>query len=213
MDIQIRNEKPQDYRKVEEIAREAFWNLYHPGCSEHYVIHSMRKHPDFMPELTYVIEVDGEIVGSIFYTKSKVVAEGGEEYETITFGPVSIHPNMHRKGLGRMLIEHTIEEAKRVGHRAIITMGYAYHYEPYGFVGGKKYGISMPDGKFYKGLLVLPLYEGALDNILGYVLFSEGLEEPTDEQLEAFDKQFPHKEKRIQESQKEFEEAAGMLDE
>jgi len=213
MNIVIRHEESKDYRRVEEVVREAFWNLYHPGCSEHAVIHQMRDHEDFMPDLSFVIEVDGEIVGSIFYTHSKILMGDGREIKTITFGPVSILPSMHRKGLGKKLIEHSIAVAKELGHRAILTMGYPYHYEVYGFRGGKKYGISMPDGKFYKGLLVLPLYEGALDNISGHAYFSEGLNPPSEEVLDAFDKEFPHKEKGYQESQKEFEEAATLLDE
>ncbi len=212
MNITIRNENKQDYRKVEEVAREAFWNLYFPGCSEHMVIHNMRNHPDFIPELSFVIEVDGEIVGSIFYTHSKVVSSDGTQHKTITFGPVSILPSMHRKGLGRKLITHSIEEAKKLGYNAILTLGYPYHYEPYGFVGGKKYKISMPDGKYYKGLLVLPLYEGALDNISGYAVFSDALE-PNEEEVEIFDKSFEPKEKGIQDSQKEYEIACCMLDE
>ena len=213
MKIRIRNEKPEDYRNVEEAAREAFWNLYRPGCSEHLVIHKIRKHPDFIPELTFVIEVDGKIVGSIFYTKSRIIAEDNKEYETITFGPVSILPGMHRLGLGREMIEHSLKVARKLGYRAILTLGYPYHYEPYGFLSGKKYGISMPDGKYYKGLLVLPLYEGALDNISGYVLFSEVLEEPGEDEVEEYDKLFPYKKKGFQESQKEYEIASEMLDE
>ncbi|WP_373599256.1 GNAT family N-acetyltransferase [Paraclostridium bifermentans] len=212
MNITIRNENKQDYRKVEEVAREAFWNLYFPGCSEHMVIHNMRNHPDFIPELSFVIEVDGEIVGSIFYTHSKVVSSDGTQHKTITFGPVSILPSMHRKGLGRKLITHSIEEAKKLGYNAILTLGYPYHYETYGFVGGKKYKISMPDGKYYKGLLVLPLYEGALDNISGYAVFSDALE-TNEEEVEIFDKSFEPKEKGIQDSQKEYEIACCMLDE
>lgn len=213
MKVLIRNEKSKDYKRVEEVAREAFWNLYHPGCSEHMVIHKIREHLDFIPELTFVIEVDDEIVGSIFYTKSKIITKNNQEYETITFGPVSILQSMHRQGLGRKIIEHSIKMAKKQGHRAILTLGYPYHYEPYGFRGGKKYSISMPDGKYYKGLLVLPLYEGALDNISGHVLFSDVLDEPSEDEIEAFDKDFPAKEKAVQPSQKEFEIAASMLDE
>jgi predicted N-acetyltransferase YhbS len=214
MNISIRNEEPRDYRKVEEVAREAFWNLYFQGCVEHFTIHNLRKSDAFLPELTFVIEVDGEIVGSIFYSQSKIVSENGVGYDTISFGPVSILPSMHRKGLGRKLISYSIEIAKSLGYRAILTLGYPYHYEPYGFVGGKKYRISMSDGKFYKGLLVLPLYDGALDNISGHAVFAEALEsEPSKEELDSFDKTFPFKEKMIQDSQKEFADAVGLLDE
>lgn len=213
MEFIIRNERLEDYKRVEYIARESFWNLYYPGCSEHLVIHKMRKHPDFIPELTFVIEVDSEVIGSIFFTKSKIITKENKAIETITFGPVSILPSMHRKGLGRKIIEYSIEMAKKHGHRAILTLGYPYHYEPYGFRGGKKYDVSMPDGKYYKGLLVLPLFENALENISGYALFSDVLNEPGTDELDVFDNDFPVKIKSIEQSQEEFNIAASMLDE
>jgi len=212
MNISIRNEESKDYRRVEEVAREAFWNLYFPGGHEHYVVHKMRNHPDFIKELAFVIEVDGEIAGGIFYTHSKIVSEDNEEYETISFGPVFISPEYHRKGLGRKLITHSIEVAKEIGYRAILTLGYPYHYEPYGFLGGRKYNISMTDGEFYKGLLVLPLYESALDDISGYADFSDVFD-VTQEEVDEFDKSFPPKEKKYQASQDEYEAASSMLDE
>jgi len=212
VDINIRNEEPKDYRRVEEVAREAFWNLYFPGGHEHYVVHKMRSHPDFIKELAFVIEVDGKIEGAIFYTHSKIVTGDRTEYKTISFGPVFISPEFHRKGLGKELISHSIKVAKEMEYRAILTLGYPYHYEPYGFVGGKRYNISMPDGKFYKGLLALPLYEGALDDISGYADFSDAFD-VTEEEVDEFDKSFPPKEKKYQASQDEYEAASSMLDE
>lgn len=212
MNISIRSEESKDYRRVEEIAREAFWNLYFPGCHEHYVIHKMRGHKDFINELTFLIEVDGQIAGAIFYTHSKIVSRDGKEYKTISFGPVFISPEYHRRGLGKMLIEHSIRVAKEMGHRAILTLGYPYHYEPYGFLGAKKYNISMEDGNFYKGLLALPLYEGALNHISGYAQFSDVFE-VSQEEVDLYDRQFTPKEKGYQESQKEYEISASMIDE
>lgn len=214
MNIVIRQEEERDYRRVEEIAREAFWNLYFPGTDMHLVINKFRKNSDFIKELAYVIEVDGKVEGGIFYSHSKIINEKEEEIKTISFGPVFISPKFHRQGLGRKLITYTIEKAKEMGYRAILTLGYPYHYEPYGFLGGKKYGISMPDMRFYKGLLVLPLYEGALENISGYAFFSSGLDGGfSEEELEEFDKGFPYKEKGFQESQLEYEKACAELDE
>lgn len=212
MNIVIRREEEKDYRRVEEIAREAFWNLYFPGTDIHAVVNKLRRSLDFIKELTYVIEVNGEVEGAIFYTTSKIIDKNKIEHKVISFGPVFISPKFHRQGLGRKLITYTIEKAKEMGYRAIITLGYPYHYEPYGFLGGKRYGISMPDMNFYKGLLVLPLSEGALENISGYVLFSEDLE-ATPEEIEEFDKNFPYKEKGFQESQIEYEKACAELDE
>lgn len=212
MNINIRHEDQSDFRKVEEVTREAFYNLYFPGCSEHLVIHNIRNHKDHIKELSYILEVDGEIAGSIYYTHSKIIGWDGRETKTISFGPVSIDPKYHRMGLGRKLITHSIEEAKRLGYNAILTLGYPYHYETYGFRGGKKYNIAMEDGKFYMGLLVLPLYEGALDGISGYAKFSDVLD-VTEEEIESFDATFPEKKRCIKESQKEFEIACVMIDE
>lgn len=213
MKITIRHEKIDEYKATENVAREAFWNLYVPGCQEHLVLHKIRKSKDFIPELSFVIEVDNEIVGGIFYTHSKIISSDRTEHKTISFGPVFIHPKFHRQGLGRKLISHSIEKAKEMGCRAIITLGYPYHYEPYGFTGGKKYNISMVDGKFYKGLLVLPLYEGALKGISGHAVFADELSDVDEKELEQFDKQFPHKENCVQASQKEFAIACTALDE
>ncbi len=212
MNINIRREVPADYKKVEEVTREAFWNLYCPGCNEHLIIHKMRNHSDFIPELSFVIELDEEIVGSIFYTHSKVIAEDGTEYPTITFGPVSILPQYQRKGLGRALISYSIKVAKELGYKAILIGGYPYHYHTYGFKGTKTYNITMPDGQFYKGIMALPLYEGALDNVSGSLFFSDVFETDAEE-LEVFDKKFPSKEKKVKKSQKEFEMASMELDE
>lgn len=212
MNINIRHEKPEDYYIVEQVTREAFWNLYCPGCNEHLLVHYLRSHTDFIPELSFVIELDGEIVGSIFYSHSKVVDTNGKEHKTITFGPVSILPHLHRKGLGRILITRSIDEAKKQGYNAIIIGGYPYHYSTYGFEGAKKFSICLPDGNFYTGIMVLPLFYGALDKVKGCVYFSEALE-PDESELAEFDKKFPKKEKEITESQLEFEKAISEIDE
>lgn len=211
MNIIIRKEEEKDYKRVEEIAREAFWNLYFPGANEHYITHKMRSHKDFIKELALVIEIDGVVQGGIFYTNSKIVSSNGKEYQTISFGPVFIAKNLHRKGLGRELITHSIKVAKELGYKGILTLGYPYHYNPYGFIGGKKYNISMGDMNYYTGLLALPLYEGAFNNISGYAVFSDTLE-ATPEEVEEFDKNFTPMEKGFQESQVEFEKACIQLD-
>ncbi len=212
MDISIRNEETKDFRRVEEVTRNAFWNIYCPGTDLHYVVHTMRNHDDFIKELAFVVEVDGQVEGAIFYTSSRIVLEDKNEIDTISFGPVCISPEFHRKGLGRKLITHSIEKAKEQGNRSIITLGYPYHYNPYGFIGAKKYRISLEDGKYYTGLLVLPLIEGALEGIKGYAAFSQALEVSW-EKAEEFDKNFPDKEKKEQESQEEFARACVQIDE
>lgn len=211
MVITIRNEEEKDYRVVEEITREAFWNLYTPGAVEHFLAHSIRKHADYLPELSFVIELDGKVIGSIMYTKAKVVDEAGDEHQVVSFGPVSILPKYHRQGYGRRLIEHSINEAKKLGYPAIIIGGFPYHYHPYGFMGTKKYDISMPDGKFYTGIMALPLYEGALDGVSGKIHFSPAMY-PDETGLAEYDATFPPKEKRVLPCQADFEKAASEID-
>jgi len=210
--MMIRRINSDDYDTVLAVVREAFWNLYKPGCEDHFLVSKIIKHKDYIPELSFTIEKDGEIVGSIIYTHSKVVDSNGNEHKTITFGPVCILPSLHRNGLGRALITHSLSEAKQLGYNAVIICGFPYHYRTYGFEGAKKYGISMPDGRFYTGLMALPLYEGALDGISGNICFSDCMEVDSLE-AEEFDKKYPFREKKILPCQDEFEKACEEIDE
>lgn len=212
--ITIRRETEQDYFTTENCCRNAFWNIYTQGCYEHFLVHAMRSHKDFIPKLSFVLKYDKTVIGGIFVTQSWIMphTDALAPIPTITFGPVFIEPKFQGKGFGKKLINYTINKAKEAGHKAIIILGYPSHYAHYGFYGGKKYNISMPDGYFYQSLLVLPLQEHALDNFAGSVQFSDVFDfKPED--AENFDKQFPYKEKKILPSQKEFEKACTLLDE
>ncbi|MFW6253539.1 MAG: GNAT family N-acetyltransferase [Chitinivibrionales bacterium] len=127
MNIDIRNERHEDHRAVEELTREAFWNLYVPGCDEHYLVHIMRNHPDFIPTLDFVAVLDDKIVGNIMYTKSYVIDRDNNRLETITFGPVSVLPEYQRKGIGSALIRHSSDIAHQNGFKAIIIEGHPYN--------------------------------------------------------------------------------------
>jgi predicted N-acetyltransferase YhbS len=212
MDIKIRKEDPRDFRQVEELAREVFWNMYAPGANEHYVIHKMRNHKDYIKDLTFVAETDDEIVGAIFYTKSKVIQDNKEEFETISFGPVFVSPLHQRKGIGRKLITHSIKIAKEMGFSAILILGYPHHYEPYGFLGSKKYNISNIDGKYYKALLALPLRNDSLNDVSGYVVFSDVFD-VLEEEVNQYDTIFPPKEKKYQQSQDDYQKISIEIDE
>ena len=144
--IQIRNEEEKDYKEVEAIIRKSFYNLYVPGCVEHYLAHVMRRHEDFVPELDLVLEMDGKIIGSIMYTKAKLVDEVGEEKEILTFGPVCILPGYQRKGYGKMLLERSFEKAASMGYDVIVIFGSPGNYVGRGFKSCKKYNICMENG-------------------------------------------------------------------
>ena len=202
-------EQEQDHRIVEELTREAFWNLHVPGCSEHLLAHQMRKSPAFIPELDFVALVDGEIVGNIMFCRSKVKSDDGGEHDVITFGPVSVCPECQGKGIGSALIKHSIKKAREMGLGAILIYGDPAYYHRFGFKPGREYGIQAEDGRFMDALMALELYGEALAGISGR--FLEGEAYQVDEtELAAFDRTFPSREKRVTESQKRFAELANQ---
>ncbi len=201
--MKIRPEEPKDYKEVEELTREAFWNLYRPGCDEHYTAHIMREHVDFMPELTHVAERDGQIVASIMYTRSEVVNEIGQKLKTVTFGPLCVHPSLQREGIGTKLIEHTKALAIRMGFPAIIILGDPHNYCKHGFRNGKDLNISAGDGSYPLGLLVLELEKGVFADHQ-WQFRESSLFEIDLEKAEEFDKRFPAKKKAYAYSQELF---------
>jgi putative acetyltransferase len=162
VDMIIRNETENDHRVVEELTREAFWNLYSPGCVEHYLVHQMRDHPDFLKELDFVAEVDGKVVGNIMYTKAWLIDESGQEMDIVTFGPISVLPEYQRKGIGSALIGHTKHIAIKHGAKAIVILGDPHNYCKHGFKSSKDLNISDLNGDYPYGMLALELEEGAL---------------------------------------------------
>lgn len=202
MKITIRNETETDYRAVEELTREAFWNLNFPGCSEHYLIHVLRSHADFIPELDLVAEADGKIVGSIIYSKSKLTDEKGNEKDILTFGPLSVSPEYQRKGIGKALIEHSFIKVAELGYDTVVIFGSPSNYISRGFKSCKKYNVSL-NGYFPTAMLVKELKENALDGRSWN--FSESSAFDIDENsAEEFDKTFEPKEKAYSKSQEEF---------
>lgn len=201
--IRIRNEKEADYRIVEEITRKAFWNLYAPGCVEHYLVHIMRSHKDFIPELDYVIEVDGQIIGNIMYTKAKLVDEAGEEKEILSFGPVCILPEYQKKGYGKKLMEYSFEKATALGYDVIVIFGHPGNYVGVGFKSCKKYNVCLENGSYPTAMLVKELKPGALDG-RKWVYYSSSVYEIDEKEAGRFDEGFEPWEKKYQPSQEEF---------
>ena len=161
----IRIETEKDYRAVEELTREAFWNVYKPGADEHYYVHMMRSHPDFIPELAFVLELGGQLIGNVMYTRSWLLDEQDNRKTILTFGPVSIHPDHQRKGYGKQLLEHSFAAARELGYDAIVIFGNPDNYVSRGFVSCAKYGISMEEfNKFlelgFSGMKLSDIYEG-----------------------------------------------------
>lgn len=160
--IVIRNEEKSDRCKVEQLTRRAFYNIYVPGCSEHYLVHIMRDHEDFIPQLDFVLELDGEIIGNIMYTKAKLTDENGFEKTILTFGPVCIAPEYQRKGYGKMLIRHSLDRAVKLGYDTVVIFGNPFNYVSCGFKSCKRYHIRM-DGQYPTAMLVKELVPDVLD--------------------------------------------------
>jgi putative acetyltransferase len=201
--IRIRNEEETDYKRVEEITRKAFWNLYIPGCNEHYLVHVMRSHKDFLPELDLVIEVDNQIIGNIMYTKAKLVDESGEEMKIITFGPVCIMPEYQRMGYGKMLIEHSFDKAIALGYDIIVIFGNPGNYVSRGFKSCKKYNICLENGTFPAAMMVKELKPEALDG-RKWVYYDSPVMKIDEQEAELFDESLVKMEKKFQPSQEEF---------
>ncbi len=201
----IRNETPNDYRAVENLTREAFWNVYKEGCDEHYFVHVMRNHEDFIPELAFVIEKDKQIIGNVMYTKAKLVDEKGEEKEILSFGPVCVHPDFQRHHYGRALLEHSFEKAKEMGYDVIAIFGNPANYVGCGFKSCRRYNVCLDGDYFPTPLLVNELTMGALDGRRWYYHESSASEPCGDiEAVEKFDSTFPPKKKEWKPSQEEF---------
>ena len=161
--IVIRREEERDYKRVEEITREAFWNLHVPGCDEHYLVHVMRSHEDFLPELDLVIEVDGQVIGNIMYTKAKLIDEKSEEKNILTFGPVCILPEYQRMGYGKILLEYSFDKAVLLGYDVIVIFGNPCNYVSRGFKSSKKFNVCLENGTFPSAMMVKELKPNVLD--------------------------------------------------
>lgn len=201
--IQIRREKKEDRQRVEDITRKSFYNLYVPGCSEHYLVHIMRSHEDFIPELDFVIELDGTVIGNIMYTKAKLADEHGEEKEILTFGPISILPGYQRMGYGKMLIEHSFVEALKLGYDTVVIMGNPGNYVSRGFQSCKKYNVCLENHKYPSAMMVKELKEGALDG-RKWFYYDSPVMNIKEEDAQRYDEAFEPMEKKRQPSQEEF---------
>lgn len=196
-DYIIRLETPSDYDEVENLVRESFWNVYRPGCFEHYVLHCLRNNKDFVPELDFVMEKDGRIIGQNVFVRAKINSNDGREIPIMTMGPICIANELKRKGYGKILLDYSLEKAKQMGVGALCFEGNINFYGKSGFNFASKYGIryhGLPEGADSSFFLCKELIPGFLDNITGeYAPPSVYLVDETE--AENFDMKFPYKEK------------------
>ncbi len=196
-DVIIRFENKGEYREVENLIRESFWNVYRPGCSEHYVIHVLRDDPAFVKELDFVMEKDGQLIGQNMFMKTVINADDGRDTEVLTMGPICITPELKRKGYGKILLDYSLEKAAELGFGAVLFEGSIDFYGKSGFDFARKFGIryhDLPEGADDSFFLCRELIPGYLDGVTGVYQTPAGYY-VDDAEVEKFDRGFPLKEK------------------
>jgi predicted N-acetyltransferase YhbS len=200
MNIKIRPEEEKDYRPVEYITREAFWDLYKPGCNEHLIVHKMREVPAFIKELSFVACDEENIVGSIIYSMAKVVNHANTVAEVLCMGPISVLPSYQGKGVGSILMNHSVEKARELGYKAVIIFGNPGYYHKFGFVNAEKYNITTSSGENFEPFMALELFAGSLNGITGK-FYEDKVFETEEKELAIFEKEFPYREKHVTDTQ------------
>ena len=196
-DITIRLEKTDEHRAVENLVRESFWNVYRPGCSEHYVLHVLRDDPAFVKELDFVMELDGRLIGQNMFMKAEIDADDGRKIPILTMGPIGITPELKRRGYGKKLLDYSLQKAAGMGFGAVLFEGNIGFYGKSGFDYAEKFGIryhDLPEGADASFFLCKELIPGYLDGVTGVYQTPQGYY-VDDADVEGFDKAFPAKEK------------------
>jgi len=195
--VVIRLEKIDEQREVENLVRESFWNVYRPGCLEHYVLHQLRKDPAFVPELNFVMEKDGRLIGQNMFMRASIKADDGRSIPIMTMGPICIANELKRQGYGKILLEYSLERAAELGCGALCFEGNIDFYGKSGFTFASRYGIryhGLPEGADDSFFLCKELIKGYLDGITGEYATPEGYF-VNENEAEEFDGQFPPKQK------------------
>lgn len=196
-DYIIRLETKNDYKKTENLVREAFWNIYRPGCLEHYVLNQLRNNNDYIPELAFIMEKNGEIIGQNVFVKAEIKTDNGKNLPIMTMGPISISPKFQKKGYGKILLDYSLEKAKEFGCGAVCFEGNINFYGKSGFTFTRNYHIrynGLPDSEDDSFFLCKELISGYLDGITG-VYTPPSCYNVNEKDADKFDKNFTHKEK------------------
>ena len=189
-DVEIRMETESDWYEIELMTQRAFWNKYAPGCDEHYLVHKLRQHKDYLPELSRVAVKDGKIIGCIMYSRSKVV-DGEDVHEIISFGPISVEPEWQGCGVGGLLTNETMKLAAAKGYKGIIIFGDPNYYSRFGFKPCKNFGITTSDGKNFDAFMAAELTKDSLKGVKGKFYESEIFNNIDKEEVEEYNKRFP----------------------
>ena len=196
-DIIIRSEKKAEYRKVENLVRESFWNVYKPGCSEHFVLHVLRDDPAFVKDLDFVMEKNGMLIGQNVFMRTVINSDDGRDIPVLTMGPICIAPELKRRGYGKMLLDYSLEKAAEMGFGAVLFEGNIDFYGKSGFDYARRFGIryhDLPEDADDSFFLCKELKPGYLDEVTGVYQTPQGYY-VDDADVDEFDKEFPPKQK------------------
>lgn len=197
MDCNIRSCVPADWAAIERMTRDAFWDIYKPGCDEHYLVHVLHAENAPAPELNLVAELNGEIIGQVICVPARLLCGKKVLEDVLCLGPLTVAPTHQRQGVGSMLMQEAIRRAASLGWRAIFLVGDPAYYHRFGYRATSEYGITLPGGETMDVMMVLPLQPGALDGCAG--VYEEppvyATIKPAD--VAAFDQQFPPREKHV----------------
>ncbi len=196
----IRQEQPGDYVQVEHLIREAFWDVYKPGCDEHFIAHRLRNCPLFVPQLDLVALDGDKVVGNILYSRASIVDDSGGNTEVLIFGPLSVQPAYQGRGIGSLLVRRSLEKARELGFRAVCVFGDPAYYRRFGFEPAAHFHLLPPDGTPTNAFQAIELVPDGLKGAAGWLLFSPAFSVDPSE-LEDFDSRFPPKEKHITSTQ------------
>lgn len=198
--ILIRNEQKEDYQTTENLVRECFWNVYRPGCSEHFVLHKLRANPDFVSDLDFVLEKDEHIIGQIIFVKAEIKTDTGNSIPVLTMGPVCIEKAYQKQGYGKYLLDFALQKAKGLGYGAVLIEGNIGFYKNCGFDFAEKYNVryhGLPEGEDASFFLCNELKTGYLSGVSGEYSTPSGyfVAEENPDEFEEYDSTFPKKKK------------------
>lgn len=200
MNTIIRPERETEHRTVETLIRDAFWDVYHPGCTEHLILHRLRKSPEFLPQLSLVALDGDQMIGHIAASRAKVIDTGGQVHEVLCLAPLSVHPDRQKQGLGGQLIRAVELKARELGFNALVLFGHPAYYSRFGFRPTREWGITLPGGDTMDEMMLLELFPGALKGIHGE-FHAAPCFDVTQEEADDFDRQFPCREKHVTDTQ------------
>lgn len=195
----IRNETENDFNIVENLVRETFWNVYRPGAFEHFVLHCMRKNKNFLPELDFVMEIDGEIIGQNIFFPAEIISDNGEKIKILAMGPICIAKKFQRQGYGKILMDYSLGKAKNFGG-AVCFEGNINFYGKSGCNFARNFNIryhDLPSDADDSFFLCKEIISGYLKGISGEYKTPEiyFCAEKNPDDFNKFDSTFPVKEK------------------